>query len=403
MSHFGHERCSRLFVRWMGMVAALAASCSSDNASPSRGATTNGATGSSTGTGSITTTGITGGTGTTSTQTGIISMPGAGGSGPGPGNVSPDAACAAQAGDTAAITADVFIMLDKSRSMNCPASDDACENPPTTLTHPTRWDAVTSAIDSFVNSPMSAGIGVGIGLFPASGNDCIVSSYATPTVPIAPVPANAAAITMAVAATTPKGGTPTLPALQGSIAYATMYTQATPGRTAAVAFVTDGQPNGCASTVAAAATAAATAYSGTPQIKTYVIGLGATASLDAIALAGSGGAVHYFPATGDVAARLGAALKTIASTVTCDYVIPTGNVDPMKVNITVTPGGGTVKPVGYVTGPANCTSAGGWYYDNSAQPTKITLCPQTCDPLKMSTESKVQVLYGCPTKGPGIN
>jgi hypothetical protein len=80
-----------------------------------------------------------------------------------------------------------------------------------------------------------------------------------------------------------------------------------------------------------------------------------------------------------------------------------GNVDPMKVNITVSPGGGVAQPVGYITSQANCTSAGGWYYDNPAKPTKITLCPQTCDPLRMSTDSKVQVLYGCPTKGPGIN
>jgi hypothetical protein len=325
-------------------------------------------------------------------------MDAAGGSGP--GNISPEAACAEQGGDTSAITADVYIMLDKSRSMNCPAADDACENPPTTLAHPTRWEAVTSAIDSFINAPTSAGIRVGVSFFPASGNDCIVASYAMPSVPIAALPANAAPIAMAIAVTTPKGGTPTVPALQGSIDYATAYTQTNTGRATIVLFVTDGQPNGCGSTISGAAMVAATGYAGMPQVKTYIVGLGATASLDAIALAGSGGAVHYFPATGNVAAQLFAVLKTIASTVTCDYLIPPGNIDPMRVNVTVTPGGGVPQRVGYVAGTASCGPSGGWYYDNPTKPTKITLCPGTCDPLKMSASGTVQVLYGCPTIGP---
>jgi hypothetical protein len=50
-----------------------------------------------------------------------------------------------------------------------------------------------------------------------------------------------------------------------------------------------------------------------------------------------------------------------------------------------------------------CGATGGWYYDNPAAPTKVTLCPQTCGPLQMTANSKVQVLYGCPRVGPGIN
>src|SRR5882724_699680 len=199
------------------------------------------------------------GTGGTSggTGTGTVSIIGTGGVGTGPAGVAPDASCAQQAGDTSAITTDIFIMLDKSSSMNCPASDDACDNPPNTLTHPTRWEAVTTAINSFINAPGSAGIGVGIGFFAAPGKDvCNVASYATPSAPIAPLPGSAGALSMAIAAITPHAGTPTVPALEGAISYATTYTQGTPGRTAAVVFVTDGQPNGCNSTIAAAAMAA---------------------------------------------------------------------------------------------------------------------------------------------------
>jgi hypothetical protein len=273
-----------------------------------------------------------------------------------------------------------------------------------TIVHPTRWEAVTTAINGFVNAPSSAGIGVGLGFFTAlTGNACAVGSYSTPNVPIAPLPGSAGAISMAIAGTAPSGNTPTVPALQGALAYAGTYTRSTPGRSAAVVFVTDGLPNGCSSTIPAATMASTTAFGATPQIKTYVIGLGATASLDQIALAGSGGATHYFPATGDVAGQLGMALKTISGAITCDYVIPVGTVDPKKVNVTVTPGGGMAQTPNHVAGAANCGGGGGWYYDNDAMPTKITLCPQTCDPLKTTMNSKVQVIYGCPPLGVPVN
>src|SRR5258708_37058175 len=89
------------------------------------------------------------------------------------------------------------------------------------------------------------------------------------SLPTPPPPASAAPVTMAIMATIPKGGTPTVPALQGSIDYATTYTQTTPGRAAVVLFVTDGQPNGCNSTTAAATMIAATASAAPPATKPY--------------------------------------------------------------------------------------------------------------------------------------
>jgi hypothetical protein len=380
----------------MGLVWTLAGGCGNSN--DGSVFDTNGMTG-----------GLTGGSGTASTGTGIVLAGGSGsgtglGSGSGTGTIAPDAACAQQAADSSAIPVDIFIMLDKSGSMDCPASDDMCEQAMRTIVHPTRWEAVTTAINGFVNAPSSAGIGVGLGFFTAlNGNACAVGSYSTPNVPIAPLPGSAGAISMAIAGTAPSGTTPTVPALQGALAYAGTYTRSTPGRSAAVVFVTDGLPNGCNSTIPVATMASTTAFGATPQIKTYVIGLGATASLDEIALAGSGGATHYFPATGDVAGQLGLALNTISGAITCDYTIPmSAMVDRKNVNVQVTVGGGVQQRLGYVGSAAQCGS-GGWYYDNPSAPTKITLCPQTCDPLKATKDSKVQILYGCPTVGPGVN
>jgi hypothetical protein len=130
-----------------------------------------------------------------------------------------------------------------------------------------------------------------------------------------------------------------------------------------------------------------TAFNGTPSIKPYVVGLGAVASLDEIALAGTGNVTHYFPATTDVATQLAAALTTISGAITCDYVIPMGTVDPKSVNIQVSVGGGALQGVGYVGSAAMCTAAGGWYYDNRGAD-EDHACPQSCDPLKATMAAK---------------
>jgi hypothetical protein len=314
-------------------------------------------------------------------------------------------ACSSQTSESHPIVSDIFIMLDKSGSMNCAAADSACENPATPAMHPTRWEAFTQAVQSFVAAPSSDGIGVGLGYFSLDASSaCNTAAYAQPLVPISPLPGSANAITQAVMTLTPAGNTPTVPALQGALQYATTYTRNTPGRSASVVLVTDGVPNGCNSTVVAAAMAAQAAFSGTPTIPTYVIGLGNTANLDQIALSGSGGAFHYFPAQGDIAGQLAAALAKISGVLTCDYVIPmTSTIDPLNVNIQVTVGAGATTLVGYVGSAASCGPNGGWYYDNPANPTHVTLCPQTCNPLQATPNSKVLVLYGCPRKGPGVD
>lgn len=340
-----------------------------------------------------------------SATTGIISTTGAGGNpgGGGSGTVDRDASCGQTAAGAKLISTDVYVLEDRSTSMNCPVSDDLCDNPPSPIVSPTRWDAFTMAVNSFVNSPAAAGVGVGIGFFPlGGGSNCSASAYAKPSVSIAPLPGNAMPIGSAIAATSPSGGTPTLPALTGAIDYAKAYTMNTPGRTAAVLLVTDGIPNGCNSTIAAAAMVAQQAFMGTPPIKTYVVGLGNTAALDQIALAGTGGMTHYFPATGNVADALVTALKQITSQISCNYAIPMrSSLDPSLVNVQITVGAnGTPMDIGKVNDASACPAAGGWYYDNNAKPTQIVLCPQSCDPLKMNVGSSVEVLYGCASRPP---
>jgi hypothetical protein len=315
---------------------------------------------------------------------------------------SSDAACAAEARDSTPLIVDLFVMLDKSVSMWCSTANDMCDNAPATTPPPTRWTATTDAINSFIRAPTSAGIGVGIGFFALPGADlCNAAAYAMPVVPIATLPGSSMPISDAIAARKPGDITPTEPALQGAIDYAKAYTLATPGHTAAVVFVTDGYPHGCDSTVPGATAIAQAAFMGAPSIKTYVIGLGFVMNLDVIALAGSGGRQHYFPATGDVTAALTAALKEISKpTISCDYAIPTNGqpLDYGAVNVETRIGPtGTPQIVGKVDDASKCGTPGGWYYDANppAKPTKITLCPESCGPLTMTDGSGLKVLIGC--------
>jgi hypothetical protein len=43
--------------------------------------------------------------------------------------------------------------------------------------------------------------------------------------------------------------------------------------------------------------------------------------------------------------------------------------------------------------------SGGWYYDNNASPTKIILCPASCQMVQADQNGKVDILLGCASEG----
>jgi hypothetical protein len=206
---------------------------------------------------------------------------------------------------------------------------------------------------------------------------------------------------MALNANMPNGNTPTVPALSGSIQYVKSYAMAHPGRTVAIVFATDGVPTSCTNnTVPAAAMAAQAAFAGTPSIRTFVLGVGPSlTSLNQIAMAGGTTAAHLVESGGS--AELLAALNDIRKgTLTCDYTIPIIPGKPLDTNlvaIKVKVGStGAEQLVSKVDDLAHCgPTQGGWYFDNNTAPTKITLCPATCNPLLMTMGSSLTVLIGC--------
>jgi len=99
--------------------------------------------------------------------------------------------------------------------------------------------------------------------------------------------------------------------------------------------------------------------------------------------------------------RARAALASIRSrTLSCDYQIPklpSGMLDYGLVNVRITVGAGTPTLVPQAPSKSDCGPQGGWFYDDPAHPTRITLCPASCDPLLATPGSRLDVLIGCKT------
>lgn len=334
---------------------------------------------------------------------------------------------------------DMLIMYDQSGSMG----DDTPVG--------TKWDAIKAAVIGFVNSPNSVGIGVGIDYFPqilpgaptncttdadcvtAAGDfgtcqglniiiacfcacsladNCQVPAYSTPEVGIDVLPGVAPAIINSLNAHGPQGNTPTRPALEGAQAYAHDWATAHPDRKTVVVLATDGDPTQCTqNSVQDVANIAAAGLANTPSVKTFVIGVGSSlTSLNSIAAAGgTGQALIVDTASGDPTQQFLDALNqirqviSVSAPVPCEWVIPPPpagqTFDTSKVNVQFSSGATAPQPIGAVLTEADCANvSGGWYFDDRNNPTKVMVCPQTCDTIQAVADARVDVVFGCATE-----
>jgi hypothetical protein len=175
---------------------------------------------------------------------------------------------------------------------------------------------------------------------------------------------------------------------------------------------TDGLPTRCSPYDSAAiATLAAT---GLPDVKTFVVGVFASfeqgvakPNLDAIAKGGGTDQAFIVSTSGNVTADFQKAMDQIrGAALPCDYNVPSpqsGTPDFGRVNVKFTKGDGTASVFPQAKGGAGaCDAGGGWYYDvdpaTGGTPTKITLCPASCDAVKNGgSGAKIDVLLGCQT------
>jgi len=330
------------------------------------------------------------------------------------------AVCNAQVREGQRVPIDMYFLVDSSGSMGEAVSGG------------TKWDVVSSALVSFVKDPRNASTGVGIGYFPggartscapgvagcfcipiinicvsAEGGSCTVADYSTPAVPLS-LPPQFAAVVSDIAGHRINGGTPTRPALDGALQYLGQWATQHPERKPLLVLATDGEPSGCESnTPEDVADVAASALAGPHAIRTFVIGVGRSlVSLNLVAKAGGTDHAFLVDTGGDVAKEFADALDQIRGAASsCDFNIPStgdagGAIDPRKVNVSYTQSGSsspTSVSQTFNSDPSNCGSAGGWYYDNPNQPTKILICPATCSSFDTATNTSISIALGCTT------
>jgi uncharacterized protein YegL len=306
-----------------------------------------------------------------------------------------------------------------------------------------KWQPAVDALNTFIYDPESVGINVAFESFPlppsdpqaAASIDCSGIGYSEPAVPMGPLPDNAQVITDYVvnSGLGPIGiGTPMESALKGATQYCAAYKQDTAanpeGLDCVVVLVTDGMPEIlCAQDPGVVSDIAGTAYANS-GIRTFAIGMDG-ADFTFLNMVGQKSNADCTPEDAeatwacDVSQTGGAglvqALNAIRQTVTmktrievktqvvdCEWVIPEPPANQLfdrdKVNFQITTG--VEQPVERLI--KNVDSADqcepgveAWYYDKQfpEEPTKILVCPETCETIRAEERTRIDILLGCET------
>lgn len=246
-----------------------------------------------------------------------------------------------------------------------------------------------------------------------SGRDsCTATAYQAPAVAFGTLPAAAASISSALSAHMPDGFTPTAPALRGAVDAATAQAAANPGHVVVAVLATDGFPTECTpQDIPSIAAIASSGTSAMPAIKTFVIGVFSTAeqaqattNLNQIAAAAGTSNAFVISTTSNVSTAFQTALNQIrGASLPCDYALPvpaSGTPDYEQVNVQFT-NGATSKIVPGTSGLGACDPMlGGWYYDidpKAGIPTRVVLCPKSCDVVKADASGQIDIVQGCAT------
>jgi len=315
------------------------------------------------------------------------------------------ATCSVEVNTIEPVRLDMIVMLDQSGSMADPISGG------------TKWSMVAYALDSFLNDPGSAGIGVALQFFslPLAGQtiptdtmfSCTSADYAIPAVPMGVLPANASKVSGSIAKHMPSGPTPTNTALEGVATYARAWAAVNPSHHVVIVLATDADPHGCQDKPTVLDIAAAL-YTNTPSIATYVIGVGQLlTSLNEFARAGGTGQAFIIDTSANGTKQFIDAMYSIriGQGLPCDYAVPTsrdGNpVDLTMLNLDYRPGPdrSTTVPLSRVPDASQCgVGKLGWYYDDAGAALRLRLCDQACSQIKPDIYGEMNVSIGCPTR-----
>jgi hypothetical protein len=327
-------------------------------------------------------------------------------------------ACAAVGVGAQLTPLNLIFIYDKSGSMG---DTDTWQNAAT------RWNPVRDGLLAFFSQPGGEAVFASLEFFPANGAlevACDPRQYETPTVPLlelATLTPETSPFLMAINATVPAGGTPTLPALLGSLNYARSIMEQQPDSITVVILLTDGLPAfsvdgqsvpGCSdpleNTVPNIATIAAEGFA--DDIPTYVIGIAddpdGLSALNQIALAG-GTTVASIIVPDDPAATTASIQQELGAIrehhLECNLTVPSVRtesgelVDYDDVAVVVTVDG---IPTGINRDPG-CATGMGWQYlydpANPDAPTQIELCQTTCQTVQGTAGVELTVEFPCGT------
>ncbi len=302
-----------------------------------------------------------------------------------------------------------------------------------------KWDPVVAATKAFFEDPSSKGMSATLTFFPnekapiadgttfmGMGEECVAADYATADVPVTPLPS--AAFSAAIDAVTPPDtmtwrlGTPTLPAVEGTIQAIQALQAADPNSRYTMVVVTDGMPALCPgggfgepdpNRVEAVADAVAAVAD---TIPTYVIGVdnpvieGEPEPPDTVTdlnlLAQAGGTDMAFIIDTNDPTATSVQFKTIVDTIrdfsfSCSLAIPDPTngeqFDKNKVNVKYT--SPSLGEVPFTYDPTCPADGNGWYYDDEAAPTTINICANVCDAIRVQQdEGSLSVELGCQTR-----
>ncbi len=330
--------------------------------------------------------------------------------GSGNGTIDPGMACATGTASAALSGVNMFVMFDRSSSMNDRANANG-----------TRWDVTSAALKAFFGSNEASGLQLALRFFPhdspapgCNQDGCDEAACGTPLVGLAALTAESApadaqekALVDATNASAPGmagQGTPIFAALGGALQWAAAQRQKTPNENSVVVLVTDGEANGCNDDIGDIAQLAADAFANN-GVRTYAIGLTGSQQRDINQIARAGGTESgIFVSDGDgTQQQLLDALGDIRGEVLdCDFAVPTAKpgveVNLNLVNVNFTPsGGGAPSTLAQVGDAAACSDRAGWYYDDPANPSRIILCPSSCTTVTADAMAKLDILLGCAT------
>lgn len=317
------------------------------------------------------------------------------------------------------VKVNMLVVLDRSGSMSF--NFDAST---------ARWPATKASLTSAL-SAVQNDIAFGLQLFP-SGDGCVMPGASDPlTVPLAAGTESVPAITTALDAATPGGGTPTAAALGRALSYfagaelegeryVLLVTDGGPGCNSALSCDTStcmvhmegrcdvAKPEACCSTNCCdpkaelgtqlnclddTATLGQIQALRTAGISTFVVGIPGSETfadyLDAFAVAGgvpnAAGPTSYFAV--DAPAALTTVLSSITKSLVTTCRLQLASVPPAldQLNVKVE---GEIIPRGGVDG---------WDLDQTTDPPTVVIQGASCARIESMGVKSVEVVYGCPT------